>query len=128
MSEVTPHQDPPLRRRARGVVTVTPNLMMRTQAAAYLNITPEQLLLFVGDGELRFVNVGRGKKRPRYRFTKDDLDAFIHSRTKQEQVQCQFSAPRNPGKSTATTSTSKVIGFLERQAARASAKPKNTKN
>jgi hypothetical protein len=44
--------------------------MMRTQAAAYLNITPEQLLLFVGDGELRFVNVGRGKKRPRYRFHK----------------------------------------------------------
>jgi hypothetical protein len=92
--------------------------MMRTQAAAYLNITPEQLLLFVGDGELRFVNVGRGKNDRAIAFTKDDLDAFIHSRSKQEQVQCQFSAPGNPGKSTATTSTSKVIGFLEREGAR----------
>src|SRR5947207_2082579 len=115
------------RRGSRGHAPVInpANLMTSIQAAAYLNVTPEQLSKFVRDGELKFVNLGRGSKRPRYRFTKEDLDAFILSRTKQEQPQCQFSAPRNPGKSIAMTSGSKVIGFLDRRAARQNEMPRS---
>lgn len=38
------------------------------EAAARLNITEEQVRAFARDGDLKFINMGRGAKRPRYRF------------------------------------------------------------
>ena len=41
-------------------------LLTLDQAAAYLNITDEQVAAFIADGTLDYINVGRGNKRPRY--------------------------------------------------------------
>ena len=43
------------------------------QAAKKLHVSEEQTRGFVRDGELQYINVGRGKKRPRMRFTEADL-------------------------------------------------------
>ena len=50
------------------------------EAAQRLNVTPEQVIGFAHDGELHYVNVGRGSKRPRYRFTDADIDELIEKR------------------------------------------------
>jgi hypothetical protein len=48
--------------------------------AGILKVTPEQVTRHVRDGELAYVNVGRGGKRPRMRFTEADLTEFIERR------------------------------------------------
>ncbi len=48
----------PVRRNPTGLLTLR-------EAAAYLNITDEQVAAFVADGALDYINVGRGNKRPR---------------------------------------------------------------
>jgi hypothetical protein len=101
-------------------------LLTMAQAAARLGITIEQVKAHVDDGALRYVNVGRGKKRPRYRFTPVDLDEFIANRTMQEQP-CRSIAPKRTEASTSSTSRSKVIGFTARRAALLAAKPKRSK-
>jgi excisionase family DNA binding protein len=103
-------------------------LLTMTQAATRLNITPDQLKAFVDDGSLRFINVGRGRRRPRYRFTVSDLDAFIASRTTQEtSAPCRSTRARSTGASISSISRSKVIGFMDRRAALLAAKPKKSK-
>ena len=60
-----------------------PGLLTIDQAAAYLGITDDQVAAFVQDGELSYINVGRGKKRARYRFTIPDLQA-VHRASQAE--------------------------------------------
>jgi excisionase family DNA binding protein len=91
------------------------------QAAQHLNITVEQLLALVHDGTLRAINISRGKKRGRWRFTRADLDQFKASRIRQEQQPCRFTSGK-PVRTTISTSSSKVIGFAELQARRLAAK------
>ena len=67
-------QDVPTHKRHKGAPLTS------AEAAARLGITIEQLSAFVHDGELRYVNVGRGTKRPRYRFTEADINEFIDNR------------------------------------------------
>jgi len=55
------------------------------EAAARLSITTAQLMRFVTSGDLKFINIGQGKKRPRYRFDPADLDAFKTARTMEHQ-------------------------------------------
>jgi Helix-turn-helix domain len=98
-------------------------LLTRVEAADLLKISPEQLADHVRDGELSYINVGRGLKRPRMRFTEADLAEFIERRRKRRGVACPSTSPRNR-LSTASTSSSKVIGFMAQRAARHDAKRK----
>jgi excisionase family DNA binding protein len=106
-------------------IPVGAGLLMIGQAAAYLGITEDQVAAFVQDGELDYINVGRGKKRARYRFTIPDLDAFIERRRRRE-VLCRSSESRTPRIITSTSST-KVIGFTALRAAQLAGKPKPSK-
>jgi hypothetical protein len=71
-----------IRTRPRRKPKLLPEESLRPprEAAAKLQITIDQLFEFVRLGELRYVNVGRGEKKPRYRFADADLDAFIEQR------------------------------------------------
>jgi hypothetical protein len=93
------------------------------QAAERLHTSVEQLIGFVRDGELRYVNLGRGKKRPRRMFTDEDLDEFIERRKRKEAGLCP--STNQPSRRTGNmTSKSEVIAFSARPNARAAAKPK----
>ena len=87
-----------------------PELLTLAQAAAHLNITDEQVTAFVQDGTLPFINVGRGSKRPRYRFVRSDLDTFIEHR-RQREAQCPSTNP-NSRRSTHSTSVTVVSDFM----------------
>src|SRR5262249_26684023 len=97
-------------------------LLTRNEAARILRVTPEQVTRHVRDGELAYVNVGRGGKRPRMRFTEADLTEFIERR-KRRCVACPSTSPRNRP-ITDTTSSLRVIGFMAQRDARRAAKPK----
>jgi hypothetical protein len=101
-------------------------LLTPAEAAAQLSITIEQLLAHVDDGSLRYINVGRGKKRPRYAFKLADLDAFTIARTTLEQP-CPSSSPRNPRRISGTASNSNVVGFSALRAAHLARKPSGSK-
>jgi excisionase family DNA binding protein len=101
-------------------------LLTARQAAQHLSITVEQLLALVHDGTLSGINVSRGKKRGRWRFTRADLDAFKASRIRQEQP-CRFSSPKNPRRITGTVSKSSVVDFSALRAARLARTPSGSK-
>ena len=98
-------------------------LLPPSQAADRLNVTVEQLFAFVRDGELRYVNVGRGSKRPRYAFTDADIQELIDKR-KTREVPCPCTSPKSPRRISGTTSRSLVVGFTARRAQQLAAKRK----
>jgi hypothetical protein len=100
-------------------------LLLIDQAAAYLGTTSDQVAAFVADGELSYINLGRGKKRARYRFTVPDLQEFIERRRRRE-VLCQSTSPKSR-RTTSSTSRSEVIGFMAARAAQLAGKPKPSK-
>jgi hypothetical protein len=102
------------------------SLLTAREAADHLNITVEQLLQHVKGGALRYINVGCGDKRPRYRFAPSDLDAFKTSRSTLER-RCRSSSRKSPSRITGTASSSNVVGFSARRAALLAAKPKKSK-
>jgi excisionase family DNA binding protein len=106
------------KKRSDGLLTID-------EAAAYLHITDEQLGSFVKQGAIQYVNVGRGKLRPRIRFTSSDLDAFIERRRQQE-APC-LSTESRTARSSISTSSSNVIGFTALRNARLAAKLKPSK-
>jgi excisionase family DNA binding protein len=93
------------------------------EAAQRLNVTPEQVIGFAHDGELHYVNVGRGLKRPRYRFTDADIDELIEKR-KQRGAICRSTERRSRAHTSGTTSSSVVEGFAARRERQISAKRK----
>jgi excisionase family DNA binding protein len=101
-------------------------LLTAQQSAQHLSITVEQLLALVHDGTLRGINVSRGRKRGRWRFTRADLDDFKASRITQEQP-CRFSSPKNPRRTTGTASKSSVVDFSALRAARLARKLSGSK-
>jgi excisionase family DNA binding protein len=96
------------------------------QAAKKLDISEEQARGLVQDGELQFINVGRGKKRPRMRFTEEDLDDLIERRRRKSNPSC-LSTNRKSHRSTNTTSKSTVIGFTALRNAQLEKTPRNSK-
>ena len=109
---------------AHRVRSSIPNgLRTPAEAAARLQISAKQLRAFVRSGELRYVNVGRGSKKPRIRFTDADLTEFIAARTRRNNPPCPSTA-RKTRRTTFMTSSSEVIGFQARRNARAAEKPK----
>jgi hypothetical protein len=92
--------------------------------AVRLNVTKEKVRTFARDGELKFINVGHGEKRPRYRFTDSDIAELIEKRRQQETLQCPSLKPKSPHPISGTGSKSIVVGFMEARAARLARKPK----
>src|ERR1700737_5245030 len=99
-------------------------LLNRKQAAKKLDISEDQVTGLVLDGELPYITVGRGKKRPRMRFTEEDIEELIARRRRREP--CLSTSPKSH-RSTSTISGSEVIGFTARRRAQLPRKPKNSK-
>src|SRR5271165_2204110 len=101
------------------------DLMDSKEAARRLSITEEQLGALVQDGEISYINVGRGKKRPRRRYTEEDLAEFLERRRRRE-ASCQYTRTSGP-RSTLTTSSSTVVGFMAQRNARTGKTPSDAK-
>lgn len=59
-------------------------LLTPKEAAARLAITVNQLHQLVSDGEIAYINVGRGNKNPHRRFTEADIEDFIERHRRRE--------------------------------------------
>ena len=64
-------------------------LMNPRETAQLLHVSADTLEGLVKDGDLPFVNVSRGKKRPRRMFDEADIEAFIEKR-KQRGIGCIY--------------------------------------
>ena len=93
------------------------------ETAEQLHVTTDQLRGFVNDGEIRYVNVGRGKKRERMMFKPADIEEFVERRTKRKVFTCLSTNLKSPH-STGTISSAEVVGFTARRNERRNAKPK----
>jgi excisionase family DNA binding protein len=106
---------------------VSVQLLDLKAAARRLCVSPEHVRALVDDGRLPFINIGRGAKRPRYRFADADLSKFIEANRQREEA-CQFSNSKTVGpRSGNTISNSVVVGFMDQRNARLAAKQKNSK-
>jgi excisionase family DNA binding protein len=84
------------------------------QAARRLNISIRTLRGLIASGELRYVNVGRGKQREKVMFTDSDLDDLIASRTRQKVQECPSTSPK-ARRITNMISSGEVLDFTARQ-------------
>ena len=99
-------------------------LLTIQQAAERIATSERQLREFVRDGLIPYVNMGRGGKRPAYRFRPDDLDAFIGERLAwQERKKQACSSEREP-RSINTISGYAVTDFTALRAQRNAARQK----
>jgi excisionase family DNA binding protein len=95
-------------------------LLTPAEAADTLGVSVKTLVGHIKDGELRYINVGRGGKKPRRMFDLTDLSDFKERRTRRESP-CR-SINRNALPSTITTSRCEVIAFTALRNAEAVAK------
>jgi hypothetical protein len=99
-------------------------LRTKAEAAAKLGCSIKTLNGHVARGDLRYVDVGLGKKRVRRMFTDADLNEFITAQTRKD-VACPPTSPKTVARRTSiSTSKCEVIGFTARRNARRAAKPK----
>src|SRR4051812_34280885 len=99
-------------------------LLTHHDTARRLGITKEQLTAFVQDGEIAYINVGRGKKRPRRRYTEQDISEFLERRRRREAC---LSIATSERRTTSSISRSTVIGFMARQSAHRAKTPSDSK-
>ncbi len=59
------------------------------ELAKVLRVDVHAVLRWIANGELRAVNVGSGRKRPRWRIAAEDVAAFEAARTAQPQTPTQ---------------------------------------
>lgn len=95
------------------------------QVAERLGCSIEQARGLVDDGDLPFINVGRGKKRPTMRFAEDDIESLIERR-RRTKAPCLSTGQKNH-RSISTTSKSEVIGFMAQRNARLGERQKSSK-
>lgn len=88
-------------------------LLTMDEAATELRISVKVLRGHVKDGAIRYVVTGRGPKRPRISFDPADIEQFKEAR-KRWSAPCP-SIVRKGTRSTTSTSSSEVIGFLARR-------------
>src|SRR4051794_21694337 len=105
-----------LRTRARS--TVPDGLLTMRQAAAALGVGERTLRDHLRSGDIRYIDVGRGRQRRALRFAPEDLEDFKRSRRGQP-----WPSTRD-ARSTTTSSSTEVVDFVGLRAARASGKPK----
>jgi excisionase family DNA binding protein len=87
------------------------------EAAKRLGASVDHVRALVDDGRLRYINIGRGEKRPRYRFTEADLNEFVEANRAREEAPCPSSRSRKVG-ITNSTLCSVGIGFTAQRNAR----------
>jgi hypothetical protein len=103
-------------------------LLTLKETATKLTMTTEQVTGFVDDGLLIYINVGRGKIRPRYRFSPIDIEDFEEARrTRKEPKPCQFTDRKSPHRITGSISSSTVVGFMAQRNVRLAERLKNSK-
>jgi hypothetical protein len=78
--EETEQWEVKLRKPRRRKTVIPGGLYDVAGAAVRLDITEEKVRTFVRNGDLKFINVGHGSKRPRYRFTDSDINELIEKR------------------------------------------------
>ncbi|WP_436081863.1 helix-turn-helix domain-containing protein [Pararhizobium sp. LjRoot235] len=83
------------------------DLLTPAEAASILTISTKTLRGHVKAGEIAFIPLGRGEKRPRVGFDRKDILDFINRRRMR---QCPPTSPKTR-RSTTTTSSAAVIGF-----------------
>jgi hypothetical protein len=83
---------------------MTTNLRSAKSAAERLGVSVKTLNGYVRDGELRYILVGSGNKKPRRRFTDPDLDDLIEA-TPGETSPCRMTWCVDRGTLTAKPST-----------------------
>ncbi len=98
------------------------SLLTPKDAAARLAISVQQLKDLTDDGLLRWVNIGRGNKRPTRRYTEVDLDEFIERRS----TRCQ-SIKKQVAKPIRMTSSYAAVDLQAIRAKRQSEKQSSTK-
>src|ERR1700722_11300357 len=90
------------------------SLLSPQQAAQRLHVSGDTLDGLVQDGELPFVNVGRGKKRPRRMFEEAVIDAFIERRTQRGKGCISTkSAGRNTGRRKSGSRGNNIVDLLD---------------
>ena len=94
-----------------------------SQAARRLGISIRTLRGLVTSGDLRYVNVGRGKQREKIMFTDNDLNDLIAGRTRQKAPECQSISPR-ARRSTTSISSGEVVAFTALRSGQTAAKRK----
>jgi excisionase family DNA binding protein len=105
------------------VLAPADGLKTPSQAARRLGISIRTLRGLVSAGDLRYVNVGRGKQREKIMFTDNDLNDLIASRTRQKAQQCQSTSPR-ARRTTTSISSGEVIAFTARRSGQTGGKRK----
>src|SRR5215470_708677 len=99
-------------------------LLTSAEAARKLRCSIKTLNAHVAAGDLRYVIIGKGTKRPRRMYVAADLDAFIANQTRKD-VPCPPTGPTTAARRiSTTTSKCEVIGFTARRNARRAVKPK----
>jgi|SRR5215467_6831026 len=95
------------------------------EAAKRLNVSVDQLQGFVRDGELTYVNMGRGKKKIRRMFAESDISDFIERRRRRNTPPC---SPRSKDhRTTLQNSNEAAINFLARLNKHLNEKPAKSK-
>src|SRR5262245_10387422 len=99
----------PKRRQRKPRQSPPGGLLTTAQAAAKLGCSVKTLNAHVANGDLKYVVIGRGSKRPRRYFTDADLNEFITVQTRKDSP-CPSTAGR-ARLTGITTSTGEVIDF-----------------
>lgn len=97
-------------------------LLTPAEVADRLRCSRKTVAEHVNNGDLKYVIIGRGKKRARRMFTEADVDEFIVRQTRRD-MPCQSTNPR-ARRSTSSTSGGEVIGFTALRERRNAEKPK----
>jgi excisionase family DNA binding protein len=98
--------------------------MTLKDAAARLNTTTDQVKSLVRDGKLKYINIGTGKIKPRYRFAETDIDDFEQQQRVREEPSCRFSNRKSQRHIIGSTSSSQVVGFTALRDAQLAKKPR----
>jgi hypothetical protein len=99
-------------------------LMTLREAAGRLKSTADQVIGLVNDGKLTYINIGRGKIKPRYRFADSDINEFEDQQRVREEPRRCLSIKEKARRTTNSIAGSKVIGLEELRKQRTNAKLK----
>ena len=97
-------------------------LLTPTEAARKLRCSVKTLNAYVAAGEIGYVAIGHGRKRPRRMFTAADIDQFIANQSRKDSP-CPSTASR-ARHTGISTSTGEVIDFRGPRRPPPSGKPK----
>jgi excisionase family DNA binding protein len=95
-------------------------LMSRKEAAKALNVSVDTLDRYVQDGDLVYVNVGRGKYRERRNFDPADIEEFIRQRKRRKPTyQSTRSRTQNSGATMPGSRGANILSLRDAQIAEA---------